>query len=145
MPDPNDVAEFDSLIAEIMSGGDTAVKEVSTEPTVCETPAQAREVVVEALIETPIPSQPVAATETPKGYRVDSDKVSVDGAPFQSTVYSLGYVKAKWPNFRFDNKAAWYLEELEALEAFMASPDYQTWKSACLAAGLRKRGSKREG
>lgn len=142
MPKPEDLAEFDDLIAEIMSGGDTAVKEVSDTPEVCETP---REAVIEALVEAPIPSQPVAATETPKGYRVDADKVSVDGAPFQTTVYSLGYVKAKWPNFRFDNKAAWYLEEVEALEAFMASAEYQVWKAACLAAGLRKRGTKREG
>lgn len=140
MSKPDDVAEFDSLIAEIMSGGPavtTAEPEVDFEAM--------RGGVVEALIEAPIPTQAVAATETSKAYRVDAGKVEIEGAPFETTVYSLGYVKFKWPNFRFANQCSLYLEELEAAEAFFTSPEYQTWKQAALTAGLRKRGTKREG
>ena len=141
MPKPEDVAEFDSLIAEILAEGDTVVtEEVPPSPAVVES----RELIVQNLIEAPIPVQPVKAVEQPK-YRTIEDKVDIDGAPFQSVVYPLGYVRARWPNFRFDNKAAWYLEEVEALEGFFASPDYQAWKAAALAAGLRKRGTKKEG
>jgi hypothetical protein len=145
MPKPEDVAEFDSLIAEILAEGDAVVtEEVPSSPAVVESLEQSRELIVQNLIEAPIPVQPVKAVEQPK-YRTIEDKVDIEGAPFQSVVYPLGYVRARWPNFRFDNKAAWYLEEVEALEGFFASPDYQAWKSAAMAAGLRKRGTKKEG
>jgi len=142
MPKPEDVAEFDTLIAEILAEGDAVVtKEVPPSPAVVES----RELIVQNLIEAPIPVQPVKAVEQPKKYRTIEDKTEIDGAPFQSVVYPLGYVRARWPNFRFDNKAAWYLEEVEAMEAFFASAEYQAWKAAAMAAGLRKRGTKKEG
>lgn len=146
MPKPEDVAEFDSLIAEILAGGDSVVtEEVPEAPTVVKPLDESREMIVQNLIEAPIPVQPVKAVEQPKQYRTIEDKTDIEGAPFQSVVYPLGYVRARWPNFRFDNKAAWYLEEVEAMEAFFASAEYQAWKAAAVAAGLRKRGTKKEG
>lgn len=143
MPNEKTVSEFDALFAEILADApDLAVQTVADpgdEPSVVEPPVLKMETIGDTVKH--VPAQQVAATETPKPeYKRDEGKQSVDGAPFQSTVYTRGYIKVQWTEgWRFENKCCLYLEELEGLEQFMASPAYQEWKSAAISKGLRRR------
>lgn len=64
-------------------------------------------------------------------------KTVVEGSPMTSTVYPKGYVQFKWPASRFPNQCTLYLDQLDALEAFMQGPDYAAYKAQLVAAGLR--------
>jgi hypothetical protein len=88
-----------------------------------------------------VPAQQVAAVEAAKPqYKQDEGKQAVDGAPFESTIYSRGYLSAKWSEgWRFANKACLYLNELEALENWFGTPGYKEWKAKAIAAGLKRR------
>ena len=136
-------SEFDKLLADLLENTpETAVvetEEVGEEPTVVATPILKMETVGDTVKY--VPAQKVEATPAEKPqYKQDEGKKAVAGAPFESTVYTRGYVSAKWnEGWRFANKCCWYLEELEALEQFFASPDYQNWKGNCIAAGLKSR------
>lgn len=134
--------EFDKLLADLLENTpDVAVSDigdVGDEPEVVSPPVLRMETIGDTV--TYVPSQPVQVQQAEKPtYRTDPGKKPVDGAPFESTVYSRGYVSAKWPGGRFANKCAWYLEELEALESWFGTPQYQTWKSAAIEAGLKHR------
>lgn len=143
MANENIKSEFDNLLAELLADApDTAVtvvEDVSDEPTVVATPILKMETIGDTVKYVPAQKVEAAPAEKPQ-YKQDEGKKPVAGAPFESTVYTRGYLQAKWNDgWRFANKCCWYLEDLEALENFFASPGYATWKEACVAAGLKSR------
>jgi hypothetical protein len=134
MSDDND--NFDELFAEIM-GDHTAPSAAAVEAA-----AEAvTDAVVEQVIAAPIPSEPAKAKY--KSIPAD-EKVVLEGAPCDTTVYPLGYVKLHWRNPKFQNACSLYEDQIDELAAFFQSPEYATWRAAAKAAGLRKRGVKRE-
>lgn len=143
MPNENSVSEFDAMFNEILAGCPDLVVQTVEDPGEEPKPVPPPVLKMETIGDTVkyVPAQQVAATETPKPeYKRDEGKQSVDGAPFETTVYTRGYVKCQWvEGWRFENKACFYLEDLEALEQFMASPAYQGWKADAVAKGLRRR------
>lgn len=148
MANENVTSEFDKLLSDLLGGVPETVvcdvEDVGDEPAIVSAPVIKMETIGDTVKF--VPSQPVEVKPAEKPvYKQDEGKQSVAGAPFDSTVYSRGYVSAKWNDgWRFANKAAWYLEELEALEKFFGSPEYFMWKGNCINAGLRHR-RKQEG
>jgi hypothetical protein len=136
----NDNDNFDELFAEIM-GDHTAPSAAAVEAAV-EAAAEAVTVTaVEQVIAAPIPAEPAKA----KYQAIPADEKTVlDGAPCDTTVYPLGYVKLHWRNPKFQNACSLYEDQIDELAAFFQSPEYATWRAAAKAAGLRKRGVKRE-
>lgn len=136
-------SEFDRLLSDLLADApNVAVKELADPgdlPSVVAPPLLKMETIGDTVKH--VPSQQVDAVEAAKPqYKQDEGKKPVEGAPFEATVYSRGYLSAKWnEGWRFANKACLYLNELEALEAFFCSPEYQTWKAKAIAAGLKRR------
>jgi hypothetical protein len=136
-------SEFDRLLADLLTGApNVAVSEITDpgdEPSVVPPPMLKMETIGDTVKF--VPSQQVEAVEAAKPqYKQDEGKKPVSGAPFESTVYSRGYLQAKWnEGWRFANKCCLYLNELEALKAFFASPEYEPWLAKCVASGLKKR------
>jgi hypothetical protein len=136
-------SEFDRLLADLLTGApNVAVSEVTDpgdEPSVVPPPMLKMETIGDTVKHAP--AQQVAAVEAAKPqYKQDEGKQAVDGAPFESTIYSRGYLSAKWSEgWRFANKACLYLNELEALENWFGTPGYKEWKAKAIAAGLKRR------
>lgn len=142
MPNEKTVSEFDELFAEILATPEVAVTEVADpgdEPSVVAPPILKMETVGDTVKH--VPAQKVEAKPADKPeYKRDEGKQVVDGAPFDTTVYTRGYVKCQFvEGWRFENKFCAYLEDLEMLEQFISSLGYQEWKEKAIAAGLRYR------
>lgn len=129
MSDDND--NFAELFAEIMTG--------HTGPSAAA--VEAAEASVNAVVAAPMPAE--AAQAKYKSIPAE-DKASLEGAPCDTTVYPLGYCKFHWRNPKFQNACSLYEDQVDELAAFFQSPEYAVWRAAAKAAGLRKRGVKRE-
>ena len=142
MPNEKTVSEFDELFAEILASPEIAVTEVTDpgeEPSVVATPMLKMETIGDTVKHVPAQKVEAKPAEKPE-YKRDEGKKAVDGAPFETTVYTRGYVKCQWTDgWRFENKACLYLEDLEAVEQWMASLGYQGWKEKAIANGLKYR------
>ena len=63
---------------------------------------------------------------------------------FEGTLYPLGYVQLRVKTgWRFANKIALFLGELDQLESWVTSPQFAEFKAAAVALGLRNRGEKK--
>jgi hypothetical protein len=137
----NDNDNFDELFAEIM-GDHTPPSAAAVEAAVEAAAEAVTDAVVEQVIAAPIPSEPAKA----KYRSIPADeKVVLEGAPCDTTVYPLGYCKFHWRNPKFQNACSLYEDQVDEFAAFFQSPEYPAWRAAAKAAGLRKRGVKREG
>jgi hypothetical protein len=131
-----DVDNFDELFAEIMQ--DKPAVAVAA-------PVEASNPVIEQVISAPMPTPIPAAPAKAKYASIPAEeKVSLAGAPCDTTVYPLGYCKFHWRNPKFQNACSLYADQVDELAAFFQSPAYATWRASAEAAGLRKRGAKRE-
>lgn len=117
--------EFEELIRSLV---DSPVATVDTAPGVPKSSTPAVE-----------PPKPAPVTPTVTQAKPVTDKVNVPGSPFTAMVYPKGYLSMEWGGWRYANRCALYLDQLESLEKFFASPDYQQWKDQAVKAGLRAR------
>ena len=134
---------FDLLFAEIMADGtgETAVAEVSDDPTPVATVEEARKEAERA----EAAAQVIASGPAPKPVHEPAEKVSVDGPYFKAQVYQrLGYVSCLFPGFRFANKLVAYRDDLQKFIEFVRSPACDQWVASLEAAGLRDRGQPRK-
>jgi hypothetical protein len=136
--------QFDALFASIMAEPDQKPVDVAEEPAVVATVEDSREALIQTLV-----SQPVVETAKPdQKARVEYktvEKVEVEGSPFPSKVYPLGYVTLASSGWRFQNKLCLYREEFRQFVDFIRdSAKSDPWLAALDAAGFRNRGEARK-
>lgn len=130
--------EFDKLFADVLS---TEVID-AVKPLVEE--SKEAPIVQQDLPEM-TPLTPEQAAQPHKKWQpqiLDENKVFVEPPPFAqtATIYPAGYVKLVVSKGRFLNQFFVYRDQLEAMEHWFTSPEYQAWKADAVSNGLRKRG-----